>query len=91
MNDHVLGERIAFARVISSNIDWRDLDINDRLRTFIIEILNMRGLEGIVSEQFVDDLELLLVYAEVHNLSYRNQMHPDSFALLKSYIDGSEK
>ena len=51
----------------------------------------MRGLEGIVSEQFVDDLELLLVYAEVHNLSYRNQMHPDSFNLLKSYIEGREK
>lgn len=35
MNDHILGEKIALARVISSAIDWRDLYFNDILRSFI--------------------------------------------------------
>lgn len=31
MNDHILGEKIALARVISSAIDWRDLYFNEIL------------------------------------------------------------
>lgn len=66
MNDHILAEKIALARVISSGIDWRDLYFNDILREFIHQILDIRGLENIVSETFLEDLELLLAYAEIH-------------------------
>ncbi len=66
MNDHILAEKIALARVISSGIDWSDLYFNDILRDFILQILEIRGLENIVSESFLEDLELLLAFAEIH-------------------------
>ena len=66
MNDHILAEKIALARVISSGIDWRDLYFNDLLWTFIHEILDLWGLENIISETFLEDLELLFAYAEIH-------------------------
>jgi len=52
MNDHILSEKIAIARVLSSSIDWRDLYFNDKLRNFICDVIETWGLEDIKSESF---------------------------------------
>ena len=89
MNDHILAEKIALAWVISSGIDWRDLYFNDLLRNFIHQILEIRGLENIISETFLEDLELLFAYAEIHQLSYEGNIHEKSFDILTRYKNGS--